>query len=242
MMRVGILGPRAEAHHVPGELGHRLDQEGVEGEIDERRGDDRDQDREAENVEAVADHRRVQRRLLHHHLDEQSGAEAGLADDADDAVARLGIDHQRIGDQREPGGVAKIVGGVDLGGHILLEDQPAGIGALDGDGLDLGALEEIVAEHLRQLAAGRGLGGKRRDLRILEARRQPLPPEVRHRGHEHEHLGHHDEQDGEDQQFAGQPEDEAPRTGRAVLGVRGLLVRFQLQAPYRKGLIRLAKS
>src|SRR4249919_3205303 len=110
-----VLRPLAETHHVPGELGHGLDQKHVEREIDERRGDDRDQDRQPENVEAVADHRRFERSLLHHHLDEFAGGEVRLADDADHPIGGLGVDHKRVADQGEPARVAEIVGGIDLG-------------------------------------------------------------------------------------------------------------------------------
>ena len=200
-----ILRPFAETHHVPGELGHGLDQKHVEREVDERRGDDRDQDREPENIEAVADHRRFERSLLHHHLDELSGGEVRLADDADHPIGRLGVDHERVGDQSEPGGVAEIVGGIDLGRHVLLEDQPARVGPLHGHGLHLDALQKLIAQGLGQLAARCCFGGKGRDLRILEPGHQPLAAEVRHRGHEDEHLGHHDENDGQQQQLAGKP-------------------------------------
>ena len=84
----GILRVLAEAQHVAGDAHHRLHQQAVEREIDERRGDDRDDDRQAEDVEAVADHGRLQRRLGQHHLDEVAGAHAGLADHADDAALR----------------------------------------------------------------------------------------------------------------------------------------------------------
>ena len=66
----GVLRVLAEAQHVAGDAHHRLHQQAVEGEIDERRGDDRDDDRQAEDVEAVADHGGLQRRLRQHDLDE----------------------------------------------------------------------------------------------------------------------------------------------------------------------------
>ena len=105
----------------------------------------------------------------------------------------------------EPGGVAEIVGGIDLGRHVLLEDQPARVGPLHGHGLHLDALQKLIAQGLGQLAARCCFGGKGRDLRILEPGHQPLAAEVRHRGHEDEHLGHHDENDGQQQQLAGKP-------------------------------------
>ncbi len=55
-----------------------------------------------------------------------------------------------------------------------------------------------------QLAAGRGLGGERGDLRGSQPLHQPLPAEIGDRGHEDEHLGEHDEQDGEQQQLGRQ--------------------------------------
>ena len=129
---------------------------------------------------------------------------AGVADHADDAVVRRDIDHQRIGDQREPGGLAEIVGRIDVGRHVHLDDQHAGVGVLDGDRLDLGPLEQLVAQRRRQLAAGRGLGGERGDLRGSQPLHQPLATEIGDRGHEDEHLGQHDEQDGEQQQLGRQ--------------------------------------
>src|SRR4029079_18101249 len=54
-----VLGPLGKAHDVPGELGHGLHQQRIEREIDERGGDDRDEDRKPKNVETVADHRRL---------------------------------------------------------------------------------------------------------------------------------------------------------------------------------------
>ena len=48
-----ILGALAEANHVPGQARHRADQERIEGEIDETRGEQRNQDRQPEDIEPV---------------------------------------------------------------------------------------------------------------------------------------------------------------------------------------------
>ena len=131
--------------------------------------------------------------------------EAGFADDADDAIVGRDIDHEGIGDQSKPGGVAEVVGGVNVGRHVHLDDEHARLGALYRDRLDLGLLEQFVPQHGGKLAAWRGLGGERGDLRRSQPFHQPLPTEVGHRGHEHEHLGEHDEQDSKQQQLGGQP-------------------------------------
>ena len=52
-------------------LEKRNHQQPVEREIDERRADHRDDDGQAEHVEAVADHGGAQRRFRQHHLDEE---------------------------------------------------------------------------------------------------------------------------------------------------------------------------
>ena len=143
--------------------------------------------------------------------------EAGIADHADDAVVRRDINHERVGDQRQPGGVAQVVGRIDIGRHIHLDDQRPGVGSLDGNRLHLGAFQQLVAQHRRQLAARRRLGGKRGDLRRGQPLHQPLPPEIGDRGHEHEHFGEHDEENGEQQQFG--------RQSRHVAGHRRLLRR-----------------
>ena len=97
----GVLRVLAEAQHVAGNAHHRLHQQAVEGEVDERRGDHRDDHRQPQDVEAVADHGRPQRRLRQHHLDEVAGAHAGLADHPDDA-ALLGHENaERVPDQAQ---------------------------------------------------------------------------------------------------------------------------------------------
>ena len=162
------------------------------------------ENRKAENVEAVADHRRLERLLAHHHLDHLAGVEAGVADHPDDAVVGFDIDHERVGDERDPRGVVQIVGPIDLSRHVHFDDQGAGTGTLHGDGLDLGAFEQLVAQHRGKLAARRRLGGERGDLGGRQALHQPLATEIGYRGHEHQHLGQHHEQNGEQQQLGRQ--------------------------------------
>ena len=74
-----VLGALAEAHDVPCEFGHRLHQEGIKRKVDERGGDDGDQDRQPENVEPVPDHGCLQRPLAHDHFDELASGERGRA-------------------------------------------------------------------------------------------------------------------------------------------------------------------
>ena len=104
-----ILRLLTEPHHIPGELGHRLHQERIKDEIDKCRSDDRYEDRQAQDAEAIADHRLLERPLLHHHVDGRTLVEARLADDADDIVVRGEIDHERVGDKGGPRGVAQVV-------------------------------------------------------------------------------------------------------------------------------------
>ena len=119
---------------------------------------------QTENVEAVADHGRLKRLLAHHHLDHLTGVKAGVADHPDDAVIGFDINHERVGDERDPRSVVQIVGPIDLSRHVHFDDQGAGAGTLDGDGLDLGAFQQLVAKHRGKLATRRRLGGERGDL------------------------------------------------------------------------------
>ena len=218
-----VLGALGEADDVPGELGHRFDQESVEREIDECRGDDRNQNGQSENVEAVADHGGLQRRFAHDHLDQLALMEAGVADHPDHPVIGHHVDHERVGDQLEPRGVAQVVRRIDLGRHVHLDDQRARGVALDGDGLHLGPLEELVAQHRGQLGVGRGLGREGGDLRRRKPLHQPLPAEIGHRGHEHEHFGQHDEENGEQKQLGRQSRHEAEHRLLLRLYVWGLV-------------------
>jgi hypothetical protein len=78
-------------------------------------------------------------------------------------------------------------------------------------------------------------GGECCDLRILKSRHQPLPAEVRHRGHEDEHLGHHDEEDGEQQKLAREPKPVTARAGGFRAGTFYVVAQFQHSLGWQSG-------
>ena len=73
----GILRVGAERHHVGGHAPHRPHEQQMQREIDERRGDRRNDQREHEDADREIHHRLAQRRLVEHDLDELAAMGAG---------------------------------------------------------------------------------------------------------------------------------------------------------------------
>jgi hypothetical protein len=184
-------------------------------EIDERGGDHRNDDRQPQHIEAVADHGHFQRRFRQHDLDEVACPHAGLADHPDDAPVRGPEDAERVPDQLHAQGKlvadparafagAKIEGVIDLRGCVGWQHQATLVAALEGHGAHLRGAQQLGAQLIRQDAPRDRLGSQRGELSGGEAVVQPADAEVGDGGHEDQHLGQHHERDGEEQQLGGQ--------------------------------------
>ena len=97
-----VLGTLTEADHVARDALHRPDQRLVQHEVDERCGEERDRDREAEDAQAEPDHGVLQRALHDDDLDLVAAAERRRSGHAYGPVAALQVDHQRVAQEIEP--------------------------------------------------------------------------------------------------------------------------------------------
>ena len=94
----GIFRVLAEAQDISGDAHHRLHEQAVQREIDERSSDDRDDDGEGEHIEPVTDHGGPQRRLGQHDIHLVAG-QYRFAQHANDAILPGKEHSQRIPDQ-----------------------------------------------------------------------------------------------------------------------------------------------
>jgi len=99
---------------------------------------------------------------------------------------------------------AKIEGVVDLRGGIGGQHKTALVAALERHGAHLGGAQQFGAQRIRDDAPRHGLGRQRRELGGGETIVQPADAEVGNGGNEYQHLGQHDEADGQQQQLGGQ--------------------------------------
>ena len=191
-----------ELHHRARNAHHRAYQQAAEREIDERRGGQRDDDGNAENIQGVGAQRRLQRRLRHDDLNEVVRVVADAAEHADGAAVRREEHGDAIADLLEPQRDAlpqtfrllpQVIVGVD--GHLRIDGQHQAAYALParGNRLHLRRAQHLGAQTGGNVAAGEAFGGKGRELRRGEAFVQPVDAEGRDRWQEDQHLGEKNE-------------------------------------------------
>ncbi len=210
----GIFRVLPEAHHVRGQPVQRAHEQVVQREIDQRRGDRRDQQREQQDVAREREHLRAQRALVDHDLDE-IGARRPLPDDAHHI--RVGADDQcgkRIPDGTHRCRFAQIDVVMNFMRQVAGGEQLALIAGFDRHHLGAQAVENLLHDVLGKLEFFRlaqrvgffaaCVEHDRDRARHGEAIGEPVQAEVRDRRHIDQHFRDHHEQNREEQKLARQ--------------------------------------
>lgn len=163
-----------EMQHAVGYAHHGANQEVRQGEVDKRGGDERDDNRQIEDIAPVAQKRFAQRCLGDDDLDEVLRVAVQWTGDAHCPVIGAHKECQGFADQAEPvtylgqrtamHGRAQVemrVDGQPLGRR---QDHGAASVAPPGDGLDLGGAQKLLAKALRNGAAGCGFRCQRHQM------------------------------------------------------------------------------
>ena len=177
----------------------------MQREIDQRRGQHRDRQRDQQQVAGKPVHRLPQRRLVDHDLDELRAARR-RPDDADRLVAGLQHDLEGIDDRRPHRHRPHVDVMVDRRRQIGAGEQPALLPHLDRHRPRADAGQDLPRQRIRHHAGGRGIEHQRRGIGRRQAVVEPVHPEIRDRGHIDQDAGDHHQRDGQQQQLAGQAE------------------------------------
>jgi hypothetical protein len=208
--RSGLDGLARKFLHALGQPPDREDQHAIDGEEDQRRGDQRDGDRQEEDVARIDEHGRAQLGVLHHQLDRRI-AFAQRAIDAHHPVAAEDERVEGVPDRAESREVGYVVFAVDRGGHVDAGDHPGGILAADDDGLRPGRHQRLALHGAGQLDILKSVDHDGRRRHGVQAVLQPANAHIGDGRHEDQHFGQHHEGDRQQQQFAGKPAKKADR-------------------------------
>ena len=154
------LGIFVEADQARRQPAHRAHEEIMHGEIDEARGQHRDDQRDHHDVAGEAVHRLPQRQLVGDDLHELGGADAG-PDDPDGLVAGLQHHPERAGDRLPRRHVAQVDVVLDGGGQIVAGEQATLLAHLDGDGARIDAFQDLARERIGDHAERRRIEHQR---------------------------------------------------------------------------------
>ena len=202
-------------HDVAREPHHRPHQQAAQREVDERGRRQRDDDGDAENIERVGVHRRLQRRLRHDDLDEVVGIVADAAEHPDRSPI-VGEEHRdRVADLLEPQRdvapeafrhLAQVVVSVDR--HLRIDGQDEAAHALAARcyRLHLRRAQHLGAQARGNVAAGKAFRRERGELSSGQPLVEPGDPVVRDRGQEDEDFRQQDEHRRQQQELRGQAE------------------------------------
>ena len=162
-----------------GQPSHRPHEQEMQREIDQRRGQNRNRQRDQQQVAGKPIHRLTQRGLIDHHLDELPAA-GRRPDDADRLIA--GLEHHLEGsDDRGPGRQrAHIDVVVDGARKTSARQQPPLLPELDGHSPRPDAVEDLPRQRFRHHAGGRRIQNQGCGVGRRQARVKPVHPEVRH--------------------------------------------------------------
>ena len=225
----GIFRRLAERHHVGGQPVHRAHEQIEQREIDQRRGDRRDHQREQQDVAREADHRLAQRAFLDQDFDE---VRARRPKPHHAHHVAVGAEEQRL--QRLPHGahrrgIAQVDVVMDRVRHVVDGEQLALVAHLDRDRLGAEIVENVLDHLVGQLELVLvgivriprlvlvGVEHDRDGARDRDAVGQKRQAEIRDRGNIDQHFRQHHEQDREQQQLARQPEARRLRARAVVL-------------------------
>ena len=209
----GIFRLLAERRHVGGDAAQRAHEHVVEREIDQRRGDAGDQQRQQEDVDRKAQHGVAQRLLVEHDFDELA-AHRRRPDHPHhvDVAAQQGL--ERIDDGAMPGHVAHVDVVMDRRRHLGDRQQPALLAHLHRDRARADRVEDLARQILRHHAARRRVQHERRRIGGGQPVVQPVGAEIGDRRDIDQHFGDHHEQDRENEKLARKPEAQPATAGR----------------------------
>ncbi len=196
-----ILRLGAERHHVCGDPVQRPHEQIVQRQIDQRRGDGGNDQRQQKDVRRELQHRRTQRLLVHDDFNELAAARR-VAEHANDVVVGGQQDPEGIDDGAMPGHVPHVDLVVDRRRHVADHQQPALRTHLHGDGARADRVEHLLGQAVGNL--WRRLQHQRGGVSVGELVAQPVQPEIRDRRHIDEHFRDHHEQNREHQELVGQ--------------------------------------
>ena len=215
MMRAGFSGLVAERRHVGGDAAQRPHEQLMQRDIDQRRGDAGDQQRQQQDVPGEAQHRLAQRLLVEHDLDELA-AHRRRADHAHDVGV---VAEQRV-EGVDDGAVPAHVAHVD----VVVDGRAASRSTASrrrcwpifmATARAPIAVEDLARHRLRHHAARRRLEHQRGGVGGGQPVVEPVQPEIGDRGHIDQHFRDHHEQDREDEELARQSQARHARAGRS---------------------------
>ena len=177
----------------------------MQREIDQRRGQYRDHQRQPEQVARETVHRGAQRRLVNHGFNELRATGRG-PDHADGLVAGLQHGLDRIDDRRPHRHGAHVDVMIDGRGQIGTGEQPALLSHLDRHRAGADAAENLPRQRIRHHAGGRGIQHQRGGIGCRQPVVEPVHPEVGDRGHVDQDFRQDHQRNRQQQQLAGQAE------------------------------------
>ena len=138
----------AVAHHVFRQPPHRAHQHPMQGDEDEGGRDQRNDDRQAQNIERKRNHGRAQGFFVNHDIDEFAGLETWRVDHPDDppVAGRKGL--ERVPYPLHPVFFAQIEMFLDHRILAGIQHQLAGAAALQGNRFGLGVLQQFGRQLL----------------------------------------------------------------------------------------------
>ena len=207
----GVFRIGAERHHVGGDPAHRAHEGVMQRQINQRRGNAGDQQRDQQQVDRIAQQRLAQRRLVHDDLDVVAAHRRG-ADDAHHVFARVEHQHERVGDRIEGHDVAHVEVMVDRRRHVADRKQAALLAHLHGDRAGADRIEDLLGQAVRHHAVRRRFEHERGGIGAGQAVFEPVHAEIGDRRDIDQHFPEHHEQDREDEELAGKSK--ARRTDR----------------------------
>ena len=221
----GIFRVVAEARHVRRDPMQRPHEQVVQREIDQRRGDGGDDQRQQQDVRRELQHRRAQRLLVHDDLDELAAARR-IAEHADHLVVVREQNRKGMHDGTVPGRVAHVDFVIDRRRHVADHEQAALAAHLHGHRAGADRVEHLPGQMVGHVR--RRLQHQRGGVGVAELIPEPIQSVVRDRRHVDQHFRDHHEQDREDEELVGQakPRGEPLLQAGPVLGVgvvRGLV-------------------
>ena len=235
----GILRVVAERRHVGGDPVQRPHEQVVQRQVDQRRGDGGDDQRQQQDVRRELQHRRAQRLLVHDDLDELAAARR-IAEHADDLVVVRQQHREGMHDGAMPGHVAQVDVVIDRRRHVADHQQAALLPHLHGDGARADRVEHLPGQMVGHVR--RRLQHQRGGVGVGELVAEPVQSVVRDRRHIDQHFRDHHEQDREDEELVGQAEPRGEPLLQPGAGSRLGVVRCLVHARSRKPSFRASAS
>ncbi len=196
----GILGVRAECRHRRGDPAHRPDEQPLQADIDERRRDQRDEDRELQDADAETPHLVAHRLFVKQHLDRRVRVLGRLIEDAQNAILRTKQRDEGIADGGHETDIAQVECGIDLWRHLAVDHQRYVVALVqyDPERSDMG--KELIGERLAHHIVRRRLEREDREMAGGDLAFEISDAETPDRRREDHHLAEHHEENREDEE------------------------------------------